>query len=71
MLNSFFGLEMAKRALNAFRQGIEVAGHNVANVDTEGYSRQRVNLSTTDPYTVPGLSSPAIAGQIGTGVKVD
>ena len=71
MLNSFFGLEMAKRALNAFRQGIEVAGHNVANVDTEGYSRQRVNLSTTDPYTAPGLSSPAIAGQIGTGVKVD
>ena len=71
MLNSFFGLEMAKRALNAFLQGIEVAGHNVANVDTEGYSRQRVNLSTTDPYTAPGLSSPAIAGQIGTGVKVD
>jgi flagellar hook-associated protein 1 FlgK len=71
MLNSFFGLEMGKRALNAFRRGIEVAGHNVSNVDTDGYSRQRVNLSTTDPYTVPGLTSPAIAGQIGTGVKID
>ncbi|MDR1376829.1 MAG: flagellar hook-associated protein FlgK, partial [Synergistaceae bacterium] len=70
-MNSFSGLEMAKRALNAFRQGIEVAGHNVANVKTEGYSRQRVNLSTTDPYASPGLSSPAIPGQIGTGVKVD
>jgi flagellar hook-associated protein FlgK len=71
MLNNFAGLEMSKRALNAFRRGIEVAGHNVANVKTEGYSRQRVNLSTTDPYAAPGLSSPAIPGQIGTGVKVD
>ena len=71
MISSFFGLEMGKRALNAFRRGIEVAGQNVSNVKTEGYSRQRANLSTTDPYTAPGLSSPAIAGQIGTGVKVD
>jgi flagellar hook-associated protein FlgK len=63
MLNSFSGLEMGKRALSAFRRGIDVAGHNMSNVDTPGYSRQRVNLATTDPYwTVPG--------QIGTGVKV-
>ena len=71
MLNSFFGLEMGKRALNAFRQGIEVAGHNTSNVKTKGYSRQRVDLSTTDPYTDPGLTRPATPGQIGTGVKVD
>jgi flagellar hook-associated protein 1 FlgK len=71
MLNSFSGLEMGKRALNAFRQGIETAGHNITNVYTEGYSRQRVNLSTTDPFAAPGLSSPAVAGQIGTGVKID
>ncbi|MDR2529189.1 MAG: flagellar hook-associated protein FlgK [Synergistaceae bacterium] len=71
MLNSFAGLEMSKRALNAFRQGIEVAGHNVTNLDTEGYSRQRVNISTTTPFAAPGLSSPAITGQIGTGAKLD
>ncbi|MDR2528652.1 MAG: flagellar hook-associated protein FlgK [Synergistaceae bacterium] len=71
MLNNFAGLEMSKRALNAFRQGIEVAGHNVTNMDTEGYSRQRVNISTTTPYAAPGLSSPAIVGQIGTGAKLD
>ena len=70
-MSTFAGLEMAKRALNAFRVGIDTAGHNVANVDTEGYSRQRVNLSTTDPYTSPGASTSAITGQIGTGVKVD
>ncbi|MDR2137111.1 MAG: flagellar hook-associated protein FlgK [Synergistaceae bacterium] len=71
MLNSFSGLEMGKRALNAFRRGIDVAGHNVSNVDTEGYSRQRANFSTTEPYTKPGLMRPEIPGQIGTGVKVD
>ncbi|GHT00469.1 hypothetical protein AGMMS50276_26310 [Synergistales bacterium] len=71
VLSSFFGLEMGKRALNSFRRGIEVAGHNVSNVATEGYSRQRVELSTTEPYTKPGLMRPEIPGQIGTGVKVD
>ena len=71
MINSFAGLEMSKRALNAFRLGIQVAGHNVTNVSTEGYSRQKLNLSTTTPYTAPGLSSPVIPGQIGTGVKAD
>ena len=65
MSNSFYGLEMGKRALNAFRQGIEVAGHNITNaVKTEGYSRQRANFSTTTPYTIT-------PGQVGTGVKVD
>ena len=38
---------------------------------TEGYSRQRVNLSTVTPYTMPGESRPGGPGQIGMGVKVD
>ena len=69
MISSFAGLEMSRRALNAFRLGIQVAGHNVTNVKTEGYSRQRVNLGTTAPFTMPGLTSPVMPGQIGTGVK--
>ncbi|MDR1733147.1 MAG: flagellar hook-associated protein FlgK, partial [Synergistaceae bacterium] len=63
MLNTFAGLEMGQRALNAFRLGIQTAGHNISNVNTEGYSRQRVNLATTFPYDYP------TAGQVGTGVK--
>jgi len=64
MISSFAGLEMSRRALNAFQLGIQTAGHNAANVSTPGYSRQRVNLSTTIP-----LSN--VPGQIGTGVKAD
>ena len=70
-MNSFFGLEMGRRALNYFRQGMETAGHNISNADVEGYSRQRVEASTSDPYTVPALNRPATAGQIGTGVQID
>ncbi|MCF7936356.1 MAG: flagellar hook-associated protein FlgK, partial [Synergistales bacterium] len=71
MINSFFGLEMGKRALSYFRQGMDTAGHNIANADVEGYSRQRVEASSTTPFTEPGLARPAIPGQIGTGVKMD
>jgi len=68
MINSFYGLEMARRATNAFRLGIQTAGHNIANVRTEGFSRQRVNLVTSPPFTDPGIMSPVLPGQIGTGV---
>ena len=71
MLNSFYGLEMGKRALNAFRLGLQTVGHNVSNMKTEGYSRQRVNLSTVTPYAMPGESRAGGPGQIGMGVKVD
>lgn len=71
MVSTFFGLEMGKRALNYFRTGMDTAGHNISNADIEGYSRQRVEASSTDPYTEPGLSSPTSPGQIGTGVGVD
>jgi flagellar hook-associated protein 1 FlgK len=62
---------MGRRALDYFRRGMETAGHNISNADVEGYSRQRVQASSTDPFTEPGLSRPALPGQIGTGVQVD
>ncbi|GAB1427105.1 flagellar hook-associated protein FlgK [Aminivibrio sp.] len=71
MLNSFFGLEMGRRAMDYFRRGMETAGHNISNADVEGFSRQRVEASTTSPFTDPSLARPNIPGQIGTGVQVD
>ena len=69
MINSFYGLEMGRRAANAFQLAMQTAGHNVANASTEGFSRQRVNLVTTIPYADPGIMSPVMPGQIGTGVE--
>jgi len=49
-------------ALFTTQEAISVAGHNIANVNTPGYSRQQVTLSEN----VPQDGSP---GQIGTGVQ--
>ncbi len=50
-------------ALNAFQRQLATTGHNIANVNTEGYSRQRVEFKTLNPQ---GGS----VGFIGSGVQV-
>lgn len=55
-------LEIARKSLFANQLAIQVTSHNIANVDTPGYSRQRVQLQETRPMDF----SP---GQIGTGVE--
>ncbi|MBI3330021.1 MAG: flagellar hook-associated protein FlgK [Nitrospinae bacterium] len=55
-------LEVGKRALVSQQEAINVTGHNIANVNTPGFSRQR-------PVFVPTPSLDSPAGQVGTGVK--
>ena len=62
MSSSFGGIEMGKSALNAFRLGMQTVGHNISNMNTEGYSRQRVNFKTVTPENIPGV------GQLGQGM---
>ncbi|MGM9929670.1 MAG: flagellar hook-associated protein FlgK [Bacillus sp. (in: firmicutes)] len=69
MASTFFGLETAKRGMVTQQSALYVTGHNIANANTEGYTRQRVNFSTTTPYAVPGLNRPNTTGQLGTGVE--
>ncbi|OWZ84854.1 flagellar hook-associated protein FlgK [Natranaerobius trueperi] len=71
MRSSFFGIETARRALFANSKALDTAGHNIANANTEGYTRQKVNMSATSPYSRPGINSPHGAGQIGTGVEAE
>lgn len=56
-MSTFFGLNLALRALNAQRQGLDVTGHNIANINTPGYSRQRVQLAAVPGQVVPVLHS--------------
>jgi flagellar hook-associated protein 1 FlgK len=65
------GLETTLRGILAQQLALDVTGHNIANANTVGYSRQRASLVATDPYTVPGVTRPPQAGQLGTGVDVD
>lgn len=70
MYSTFGGLEIARRALFAQQRVLDVTGHNIANADTPGYSRQRVMLNATNPLPAPGMQRAPGAGHIGTGVEV-
>lgn len=43
-------LGIGKSALLSFQRSLATTGHNIANVNTEGYSRQQVILGTTNPF---------------------
>ena len=60
----FSSLHIARSGLAASQVQLDVAGHNISNVNTPGFSRQRAELSTNFPNT-------RSYGQIGTGVNVD
>lgn len=70
MGTSFSGIEMGKRAIAAQSEALQTTGHNLSNVNTEGYSRQRVQLKATIPLYDPGLNREERPGQIGQGVDV-
>lgn len=48
MPGAFDGINLMSQALRAFQRGIDTAGNNLANVNTPGYSRQRVQLGTME-----------------------
>jgi flagellar hook-associated protein 1 FlgK len=63
MLGLFSTLDMAKRSMQTQMTGVEVAGQNIANVNTPGYSRQRVDIVTSAAIGTP-------VGMEGTGADV-
>lgn len=50
--------------MTAAQTALQTTSHNVSNMNTPGYSRQRVNLQADNPYNYTGV------GQLGTGVKM-
>jgi len=58
MVSLFNSLNIASNALSVNQSAISVVSHNVANMNTEGYSKQRANLATRN-----------IAGAIGNNVE--
>jgi flagellar hook-associated protein 1 len=63
MSGLFSGLEIGKRALLSSQLAMTTIGHNMANVDTPGFSRQRVSLTSSEPFETPW-------GNAGSGVKI-
>lgn len=71
MRSTFHGLEVSKRGLFAQQSALNTTSHNIANANTEGYSRQRVNLVTTNGLPYVGLQAGTEEGLLGTGVRAD
>ncbi|NLP29936.1 MAG: flagellar hook-associated protein FlgK [Clostridiales bacterium] len=66
MIPTFLAFQTASRALAASQANINITGNNIANANTEGYSRQRVDLSS---FSTGGSSqkfaTPNYAGSLG------
>lgn len=67
-MSSFSGLNVGLSSLYAQRAGLELAGHNIANANTEGYTRQRVNLAADGGPITPAMHS--VYDKNGNGVRV-
>ena len=70
MRPTFLAFQTASRAMSASQANIDVTGNNIANINTDGYTRQRVDLTSisssgyTQRFTVKGVS-------VGQGVEVN
>ncbi|MFH5834872.1 flagellar hook-associated protein FlgK [Proteiniclasticum sp. C24MP] len=64
-MSGLFGtFNVAVKGLNANQTALHTTSHNISNANTEGFSRQRVELKTDTPYNLSGV------GQLGTGVRL-
>lgn len=63
MTGLFGSLGTATRGMNTNQLGLQTSGHNIANINTDGYSRQRVHMQAERPYYMAGV------GSIGMGAK--
>jgi len=59
----YHSLSMGQQGLMVSRQGVDTTGHNIANAQVEGYSRQKINIKQRDPLERNGIL-------IGNGVYV-
>jgi flagellar hook-associated protein 1 FlgK len=67
-ISSFYGLQTSLRGLIAQQRLLDTTGHNISNVSTDGYSRQKVNVSASDATSVTTTNG---RGSLGSGVDVD
>ncbi|MBE5926130.1 MAG: flagellar hook-associated protein FlgK [Lachnospiraceae bacterium] len=66
MASTFFGLTIGTSGLFTANAGINTTAHNIANENTEGYSRQQATQSATSALRVYQSY-----GMVGSGVTVD
>lgn len=68
MRSTFGGIEISKRGILTQQAALTTAGHNVANANTPGFSRQVVKMVAAEPIEALSLQRSTIPGQMGQGV---
>lgn len=66
MPSTFFGLNIASSAMNAFQVAVNTTANNISNVQTEGYSKQVANRQASE-----GIRVYQKFGMAGTGVTTE
>lgn len=65
-MSGIFGtMNVATKGLIASQTSLHTTGHNISNINTEGFTRQRVDRQADISYRYTGV------GQLGTGVKME
>jgi flagellar hook-associated protein 1 len=64
MTSIFSSLQLGVKSFEANKLAIDITGHNIANVNTPGYSKQEVVLSASQPMQT-------FAGLVGNGVEIN
>ncbi len=71
MRSTFYGFEIARTGLYASQLNIDLTGHNIANSNTVGYTRQRLNLSSAELASGGVHFKEVITGYSGAGVRTN
>lgn len=75
MRSSFLGLEVSKRTIQLSQKALDITGNNLANSQTEGYTRQRMDIGSMYlnkySYWQSSTSRMTLAGQGATAFGVN
>ena len=67
MRSTFLGFEVSKRTIQVSQKALDITNNNLSNLNTEGYTRQRVDLNSSYMYVSGKYSSKlarlSLAGQ--------
>ena len=61
--STFMGLNTALRGVLAHQNALDVTGHNISNLSTEGYTRQRAQMTTSPAWSNSSAVSATTPGQ--------
>lgn len=66
--STFFGFEASRSALAASQKSLDIVGNNLANANTDGYTRQRLEVQSTNYSASINRIAASTIGQAGAGV---